>query len=210
MLEPGPNPVLSGTPWWAAQEDAAWWTDRALTTVSGEVTGDDVVLVDDDGRGVGTAARATVHGASTPLHLAFSCYAAGPDGRLLVTRRALTKRTWPGVWTNAFCGHPRPGESYADAIARHADGELGLTVRDVRPALPAFRYRAVDASGTVENEICPVFTAVLEGEPTPSPDEVAEHAWVTPDELRTLVEVAPWAVSPWMVQQVRALGPVLG
>ncbi len=89
---------------------------------------DDVVLLDDDGAPVGRAARSTVHTATTPLHLAFSCYLVRPDGAVLLTRRALTKRTWPGVWTNAFCGHPRPGEDVVDAVARHACHELGLTV----------------------------------------------------------------------------------
>lgn len=168
-------------------------------------TRDEVQLLDDAGRPIGAALRAKVHTAETPLHLAFSCYLNRADGDLLLTRRALTKRTWPGVWTNSFCGHPRPGETMQDAIARHARDELGVGVEDLVCVLPDFRYRAVDASGVVENELCPVYLATTADEPDPSPDEVMELAWVDPERVHHLVEVAPFLVSPWMTLQVAAL-----
>ena len=170
--------------------------------------GDLVVLLDDDGTPVGTAPRATVHTTDTPLHLAFSCHLLDSSGRTLVTRRALSKKTWPGVWTNSFCGHPRPGESVEDAVRRHALHELGLpadALVGLEPLLPDFRYRAVDAAGIVENEVCPVWTAVYDGTPTPHPDEVAEHRWVEVADLLSVVERAPWALSPWLVEQEPAL-----
>lgn len=166
---------------------------------------DQVVLVSDAGEPVGTAPKADVHGARTPLHLAFSCYVHDDAGRLLVTRRALGKRTWPGVWTNAFCGHPAPGEAAEDALRRHARRELGLELTDVRVVLPDFRYRAVDPAGVVENELCPVFRARAAGPLDPSPDEVLEHAWVAPADLARAVQLAPWAFSPWLVLQLPRL-----
>lgn len=166
---------------------------------------DVVVLLDEDGGPIGTAPRSEVHTTTTPLHLAFSCHLLDEQGRVLVTRRALSKRTWPGVWTNSFCGHPRPDESFEDAVRRHARHELGLAVEAIEPVLPDFRYRAVDAAGIVENEVCPVFTARTAEQPTPHPDEVAEHRWVAVDDVLLVVERAPWALSPWLVEQVEAL-----
>ncbi|WMY78540.1 isopentenyl-diphosphate Delta-isomerase [Citricoccus sp. I39-566] len=166
---------------------------------------DHVVLVDEQGRPQGLAPRATVHTEDTPLHLAFSCYVFRPDGDVLLTRRALAKVAWPGVWTNSFCGHPRQGETFVQAIERYADHELGLEVRDIQCVLPDFRYRAVDASGVVENEICPVFTAGTTGTPRPNPDEAMDHRWIPLTELGSLVELAPWAVSPWMAEQLPGL-----
>lgn len=163
-----------------------------------------VVLLSDDGSVIGTAPKDTVHTTDTPLHLAFSCHVFDAEGRVLVTRRALGKKTWPGVWTNAFCGHPAPGEDTAEAIMRRAERELGLAVSDVRVALPDFRYRAVDASGIVENEICPVFTARATGELAAADDEVAEWAWVDPAELRAAVAATPFAFSPWLGWQLTA------
>jgi isopentenyl-diphosphate delta-isomerase len=164
-----------------------------------------VVLLDDNGTPVGTAEKVSVHGAETPLHLAFSCHVYAPDGRVLVTRRALSKLTWPGVWTNSFCGHPGPDESMEEAIARRALDELGLHVSDLELVLPDFRYRAVDASGIVENEICPVYRAVTMSDPVANPAEVAEWAWLEPDALLTAAASAPFAFSPWLVWQLEQL-----
>ncbi len=92
-----------------------------------------------------------------------------------------------------------------DAVHRRAKDELGLDVGDVRPLLPDFRYRAVDPSGVVENEICPVFSARTSGTPAPAADEVAEYTWADWDDLVATVRSAPWALSPWSVMQVTAL-----
>lgn len=163
-----------------------------------------VVLVDDRGTAVGTAAKASVHHASTPLHLGFSCYLFDADGRVLMTRRALGKRTWPGVWTNSFCGHPAPDEPIGDAVHRRARQELGLTIERMVCALPDYRYRAVAADGTVENEVCPVYCAAAVGDLHPSPDEVMDYAWVSWPDLRSAARL-PWAISPWAAEQIPLL-----
>lgn len=165
-----------------------------------------VVLLDDDGREIGTAPKSSVHGTDTALHLAFSCHVYNERGETLVTRRALDKGTWPGVWSNSFCGHPRPAEPVISAVHRRAEHELGITLRDVRLALPLFRYRAVDASGMVEHEVCPVYLAMTDDEPDLNPREVAEARWVDPAELGEGIRATPWAFSPWLVLQAEQLG----
>jgi isopentenyl-diphosphate delta-isomerase len=165
-----------------------------------------VVLLDNDGNVVGEADKATVHTAETPLHLAFSCHVFDAQSRLLVTRRALSKLTWAGVWTNSFCGHPAPGESIEDAIRRRAVDELGIGVDSIELVLPDFRYRAIDASGIVENEICPVYRAVSSDAVAANPAEVSEWEWVDPASLTAAASAAPYAFSPWLVWQLEQLG----
>ncbi|HEV7185714.1 MAG TPA: isopentenyl-diphosphate Delta-isomerase [Leifsonia sp.] len=166
---------------------------------------EEVVLLADDGTPIGVADKATVHTGHTPLHLAFSCHLFDGDGRILVTRRALGKRTWPGVWTNSFCGHPAPGESIEEAVVRRAADELGATIDNLTVVLPDFRYRAVDAGGIVEYEICPVYTATLVGDLDPSASEVSEWEWVDARTLLAAVDATPWAFSPWLTLQLPAL-----
>lgn len=163
-----------------------------------------VVLLDDAGNAVGTAAKAEVHHADTPLHLGFSCYLFDGTGRVLLTRRALGKQTWPGVWTNSFCGHPGPDEPVEEAVRRRGRQELGTTLAEVVCVLPEFRYRAEAADGTVENEVCPVFCALVAGDINAEPDEVMDLAWVGWDQVRTAATL-DWAISPWARDQVPLL-----
>jgi len=170
-----------------------------------------VVLVDAEGEEIGHSVKADVHGPATPLHLAFSLYLFDDLGRVLMTRRALSKRTWPGVWTNTCCGHPAPGESFADAARRRLEFELGLEVPQLTCLLPNFWYRATDASGIVENEICPVYEGSLvhpHPEIVPNADEVMDCRWVPWKDLVEAVRLTPFAFSPWSVMQIEQLSGI--
>ena len=92
-----------------------------------------------------------------------------------------------------------------DALSRRAELELGISITRIEPLLPDFRYRAVDSSGIVENEICPVFRAVTTDDVVANPDEVAEWAWADPGTLANAVTAAPYAFSPWLVMQTAQL-----
>lgn len=164
-----------------------------------------VVLLDDQGRACGAARKDEVHHEDTPLHMAFSCHVMDDRGLVLITRRALSKATWPGTWTNAFCGHPEPFEPVADAVLRRARHELGLELDGLRLALPDFRYRAVDASGIVENEICPVYVARAASATQLNPGEAMDAQWVEPADLADALAATPWAFSPWLVLQAKEM-----
>jgi isopentenyl-diphosphate delta-isomerase len=164
-----------------------------------------IVLVDEHGTAIGAMPKPLVHHGETPLHRAFSAYLFDDEGRLLVTRRAETKATFPGMWTNTVCGHPAPGEADAAAIARRADYELGLGVADLRPAVPSYRYRA-EFRGVVENEICPVYLGRFTGTPDPDPTEVGAWElldWATFRDRQEAQQHDDW--SPWCREQARLI-----
>jgi isopentenyl-diphosphate delta-isomerase len=168
-----------------------------------------VVLLDAERRPAGTAPKLLVHGPDTPLHLAFSCYVFDRSGRLLLTRRALGKRTWPGVWTNSFCGHPGPDEQMPAAIRRRARDELGLDLDELHLVLPDFHYRAVDVSGVVENEFCPVWVGRASAAPQPAPEEVCDWHWVSWRELLEAGAGLRFMLSPWAQLQLPQLAALI-
>lgn len=175
-----------------------------MPTTRARVT-EHVVLVDDDGYAVGTQPKSTVHTTETPLHLAFSCYVFDSQDQVLITRRAGHKKTWPGVTTNSCCGHPAPGEDLGGAVIRRLEQELGIAAADPWLLLPDFRYRAVMADGTVENELCPVFGVLYDGPaPDPNPEEVSTAEWVQWAEFSRFVDDGG-AVSPWCAEQMPRL-----
>ncbi|WP_394340379.1 isopentenyl-diphosphate Delta-isomerase, partial [Marinitenerispora sediminis] len=176
----------------------------------GPAGGDDeqIVLLSPEGEAVGVAPKRASHHQDTPLHLAFSCYLVDDAGRVLMTRRAHHKPTWPSVLTNSCCGHPAPGESLRAAVRRRVGQELGVRVGEMALVLPDFSYRATMSNGVVEHELCPVVRAPAIGPLAPDPDEVAEAEWWDwPDcvRLRDADEA-----SPWFREQMARLVPLGG
>lgn len=163
-----------------------------------------VVLVDDDDRVVGTAGKRETHHANTPLHRGFSVFLFNHQGEFLMQQRALTKKTWPGVWSNSCCGHPRLDETVTAAAVRRIEYELGLTGIDLEIALPDFRYRA-EKGGVVENELCPVLIGVVDENPVPNPSEVEQIKWVEWDYFVASLDHHETDISPWAIEEVRLL-----
>ena len=164
-----------------------------------------VVLTDEAGYASGTAPKAAVHHAQTPLHLAFSCYLFNEAGQFLLTMRATTKLTWPGVWTNSCCGHPAPGESMAASVRRRLRTELGIGTAKLALVLPRFRYEARMDNGVMENEVCPVYAAYSDVPPDPDPAEVGEFRWVDWAQFCAAVQSGRQLVSPWCAMQLAEL-----
>jgi isopentenyl-diphosphate delta-isomerase len=164
-----------------------------------------VVLVDELDRETGIARKRDVHHDRTPLHRAFSLFLFDAAGRTLLQRRALGKRTWPGIWSNGCCGHPGPGETTLEAANRRCAEELGTAPIEPWIALPDYRYRA-ELDGIVENEICPVVVARVDPDRLrPNAEEVEETRWMSWSEFFEDVLLRPGGWSPWAVEEARQL-----
>ncbi len=163
-----------------------------------------IVLVDTKGKPIGTAPKLQSHNANTPLHLAFSCYVFNDKNEFLVTQRAKSKKVFPGIWTNSCCGHLAPKEDMEEAIKRRLKYELGISPERIELAIPDFRYTA-EMDGIVENEVCPVYLASINGDPIPNKEEVEDFRWVKWSDFLRELESNPEGYSVWAVAQTKQL-----
>jgi isopentenyl-diphosphate delta-isomerase len=143
---------------------------------------DTVILVDEHGVAIGRAPKLAAHASPGQLHLAISVFLYRDDGALLLQQRAATKYHFPGLWANACCSHPVPGEAVADAAAARVREELGI---DAPLALAgSLTYRAAcPTSGLVEHEFDWVFVGEIDSTVHPDPREIDAVRFVTIDEL---------------------------
>ena len=166
--------------------------------MTGVVSGDDlefVTLVDAENHVLGACGKLAAH-REGKLHRAFSILITNPDGELLLQRRAARKYHFANRWSNACCGHPRPGEPTPAAARRRLAEELGFTVPLTQVA--TFPYFAEDAvSGLVENEYLHVFHGVFTGQPAPNPDEVGACRWMRPARIWRGLAARPDWFTPW-------------
>jgi isopentenyl-diphosphate delta-isomerase type 1 len=166
-----------------------------------------VVLVDENNNPVGTAPKATVHTTDTPLHRAFSLFLFNSQKQLLLTKRAETKKTFAGVWTNTVCGHLAPNETPIESAKRRLEQELGMKNDEVRGLTEAapYRYRFSDKNGIVENEICPILIGHTDSDPIPSPSEVDDWKWMDWEDFLQEISANADIYSPWSREEALIL-----
>ncbi len=165
-----------------------------------------VVLVDDRDRIAGTAPKLEAHLRGW-RHRALSVILRDSRGRLLLQRRARGKYHSGGLWTNACCSHPRPGETVERAAARRLFEELGI--RCALLPLCVTAYRAEVGGGMVEDEVVHLFAGLYEGALHPDPAEVEGFVWMTPEEVQAAVARDPESYSVWFRTYLQRLWPEL-
>ncbi|HEX2841084.1 isopentenyl-diphosphate Delta-isomerase [Hyphomicrobium sp.] len=168
-------------------------------------TTEQLILVDADDREVGTAEKIDAHRRGL-LHRAFSVIIWDSAGRQLLQKRAATKYHSGGLWTNACCGHPRPGESVADAAARRLSEEMGFSCP--LEWLGIVQYHAAFDNGLSEHEVVHVFRGRYEGPLKPDPAEAEGFQWCDLDRLRDDIAAVPDRFSVWFQRYIAEEWPV--
>src|SRR5687767_5433923 len=156
----------------------------------------EVILVDKNDTPVGSMDKIEAHKKAL-LHRAFSVFIFNSKGEMLLQQRADTKYHSAGLWTNACCSHPAPGEDTSTAASRRLKEELGFTT----PLTKAFTfsYRTDFENGLTENEFDHVFTGVYDGRIVADRDEVKDYQYMPMDEIERSVTDSPGKFTSWFI-----------
>ncbi|MGD0331216.1 MAG: isopentenyl-diphosphate Delta-isomerase [Nitrososphaeria archaeon] len=155
---------------------------------------ENVILVNEKGKAIGTEEKMKAH-QKGQLHRAFSIFIFSMNGDMLLQRRAEEKYHSGGLWTNACCSHPRPGENLEQATHRRLKEELGFDCKLKKRT--HFIYKAKLDHGLTEHEFDHVFIGRYDGKISPNRDEVSDVRWVSLEALGEEVNKSPNEFTEW-------------
>jgi isopentenyl-diphosphate delta-isomerase len=161
---------------------------------------DYVVLIDQENKVLGTAPKLEAHSAETPLHRGFSVFLFDSRGNLLLQQRSKFKKTFPLIWSNSCCGHPKLDETSIDAAKRHLENELGIKDVEVFEVISNYRYK-VSMNNIYENEICPILVCFTDQKPVLNKNEVEAIRWIPWNKFLKEVEDKDKDYSLWSKEE---------
>ncbi|HYC27920.1 MAG TPA: NUDIX domain-containing protein, partial [Chitinophagaceae bacterium] len=100
-----------------------------------------------------------------------------------------------GLWTNACCSHPAPGESVEAAAHRRLQEEMGFSTVLIK--IFNFTYRAEFDNGLTEHEYDHVFLGFYNGAIEPDPEEVEDYRYLSMDDVRGAILHDPATFTAW-------------
>lgn len=151
-------------------------------------------MVDRWDREIGTMEKMEAHRKGI-LHRAFSVLLFDQSGKMLLQKRSKNKYHSSGLWTNACCSHPLPGESLESATRRRLREEMGI---DVQPTFShTFIYKAALEDGLIEHELDHVFVGTFSGDPAINKTEVEDWKYVDMEWLKRDIAAHPESYTVW-------------
>ncbi|WXG40518.1 MAG: isopentenyl-diphosphate Delta-isomerase [Candidatus Freyarchaeum deiterrae] len=153
-----------------------------------------VILVDETDKEIGTEEKIKAH-EEGKLHRAFSIFIFNSREEMLLQKRAKSKYHSGGLWSNACCSHPRPGEAIDKAAHRRLMEEMGFDC-DLKESFD-FVYKANLDHNLTEYEFDHVFIGKHDGKIKLNPEEAEDFKWVSIDTLKENVEKHPEKYTIW-------------
>lgn len=129
------------------------------------------------------------------LHRAFSVFIFNTKGEMLLQQRAAGKYHSAGLWTNACCSHPQPGESTIEAALRRLREEMGFETNLTK--VFDFVYKAPFDNGLTEYEFDHVFTGQYEGVVMADVREVSDYCFKDMTEINGSLKTHPQKYTAW-------------
>lgn len=155
-----------------------------------------VVLVDENDRELGSEEKIKAH-REGKLHRAFSILIFNSEGKMLLQKRAKSKYHSGGLWTNACCSHPGPGELLEESAHRRLRQEMGFDCG--LKELFSFAYRVKLGENLFENEYDHIFIGIFDGKPKPDKNEADEWKWISTENLKEDISNNPQDYSRWFL-----------
>jgi isopentenyl-diphosphate delta-isomerase len=155
---------------------------------------EEVILVNeqDEATGVMEKMQAHIEGA---LHRAFSIFIFNNKNEMLLQQRAANKYHSGGLWTNACCSHPKPGEATEAAAIRRLKEELGFETS--LDKIFDFTYKASFENGLTEHEFDHVFAGGYNGDINFNKSEVQNICFRSMDEIESNLQTHPYKFTAW-------------
>ncbi len=141
-------------------------------------------------------------------HLSVLAVIGRPDGKILITRRAMDKAWAPGWW-EVPGGAVKAGEDSIDAVIREVKEETGLTVTPDDAELALTYHR--DNHGKGDNYFVDVYRFVKdfdESDVTIQKEEVLEFALASLDRIKELADEGIFLHYESILPVLRAAGRV--
>ncbi|KAL1933371.1 hypothetical protein VTP01DRAFT_7461 [Rhizomucor pusillus] len=176
--------------------------------------GEMCIVVDENDKRIGAESKKTCHLMENInkglLHRAFSVFLFDSQNRLLLQQRATEKITFPDMWTNTCCSHPLSNmlelveENQVGArvaAQRKLQHELGIPPEQILLEklhyLTRIHYLAPSDGMWGEHEIDYIFFIKADVTLDINKNEVRDYKYVTPDELRAMMDDSSIPMTPW-------------
>ena len=153
-----------------------------------------VILVNINDEHLGSMEKMEAHRKGL-LHRAFSIFIFNDKKEMLLQQRAVSKYHSGGLWTNACCSHPRPGEATINAAERRLFEELGFVTFIEK--IFDFQYSANFDNGLTENEFDHVFAGNYNGKIIANPTEVQDFCYKPVEEIELTINTHPHKFTAW-------------
>ena len=153
-----------------------------------------VILVNEQDIALGNMDKMQAHEKGL-LHRAFSIFIFNKKGDMLLQQRAQAKYHSAGLWTNACCSHPEPGEITAAAAHRRLKEEMGFNT-NLTEAF-SFVYKTAFENGLTEYEFDHVFIGSYDSQVIPDEKEVKDYSYTSMNNIRSGLQTHPHKYTSW-------------
>jgi len=119
------------------------------------------------------------------LHRSVHVFVFNSKGELLLQKRSMKKKIFPGRWCASCSGHVSAGQTYEEAAVRELEEEIGVSVENLKFVAKFFDLNPVDS------EIAKLYTTSHEGPFKIQEEEVDEVKFLPMEKIKEEIKNSP-------------------